>query len=44
MSKDTKTGESWEMERSRDPVPLPPPAYTPLSVGQGRRSISYDVE
>jgi len=40
VSKDTKTGESFEMEGSRDAVPLPPPAYTPFSLGQGRRSIS----
>jgi len=41
VTKDTKTGESSEMEgSSRDVVPPPPPAYTPFSLGQGRRSIS----
>ncbi|KAI0252107.1 hypothetical protein BJV78DRAFT_372997 [Lactifluus subvellereus] len=38
MSRDKKFGES----RETNVVPLPPAAYTPLPVGQGRRAGSYD--
>jgi hypothetical protein len=37
MSMDKKFGES----RDTDLVPLPPAAYTPLPVGQGRRTGLY---
>ncbi|KAH9975620.1 hypothetical protein BJV74DRAFT_862545 [Russula compacta] len=43
VTKDTKCGECCEAEPSGDVVPLPPPAYTPFSVGQGRHHEGGDV-